>query len=283
MAGSVALALLVAGAVAFWPKAEGRAPMPSPSASSTPSAAPVAVPPQYPADAATYDLAALPPAQVYSVVPALMVDEEPGGDVLALSATAAGPSIPVFAEPGTPPVAQLPAQQVHDGTTVPVIEQHEHWVRVLLPARAGLPSAGVVGQTTGWLRTADVTLTENPFVVSVSLSAGTVSVTNAGVSVYETAGFGYGVPATPTPLGRTFMMTTFVNPAAGYTRGEPIMALALQSPTLDGFDGASVAVTAFHYHDVRSGAVSNGCIRVDAATAQQLAALPLGTPVLIRG
>ncbi|HAM13181.1 MAG TPA: murein L,D-transpeptidase, partial [Microbacterium sp.] len=43
-----------------------------------------------------------------------------------------------------------------------------------------------------------------------------------------------------------------------------------------------VAVTAFHYHDTRSGRVSNGCLRVDEAAAHALAALPLGTPVIIR-
>ncbi|MBF0673151.1 MAG: L,D-transpeptidase [Salinibacterium sp.] len=254
--------------------------MPSPSPSPSPSPGPSPVE-QYPVDPSTYDLAALPATQVYSVIPQLPLDPEPHAPVLPLTASALAPSIPVFPEPGASPVAQLPHAQAHDGTAVPVIEQHPHWVRVLLPARAGLPSGGVVGQTTGWVRAADVTLNENPYLVRVSLSEGTISVTESGRSVYESSGFGFGTPATPTPLGRTFVMTVFTDPAATYTRGNPTTALAVQSPTLDGFGGASVAVTAFHYHDARSGPISNGCIRVDAATAQYLAGLPLGTPVLV--
>jgi hypothetical protein len=76
------------------------------------------------------------------------------------------------------------------------------------------------------------------------------------------------------------MMTRTVDLA--YTRGVPIVYLSVQSPTLDGFDGQAVAVTAFHYHDVRSGAISNGCIRLDADAMRRLAELPAGTPVHVR-
>ena len=76
--------------------------------------------------------------------------------------------------------------------------------------------------------------------------------------------------------------TVRTEPSFAYTRGNPITYLSVQSPTLDGFDGGDVAVTAFHYHDTRSGRVSNGCLRVDEAAAHALAALPLGTPVIIR-
>ncbi len=77
-------------------------------------------------------------------------------------------------------------------------------------------------------------------------------------------------------------MTKAVAPQFTYTRGNPIVYLSVQSPTLDGFDGANVAITAFHYHDWRSGQISNGCIRLDAAPIAKLAELPLGTPVYIR-
>ena len=43
-----------------------------------------------------------------------------------------------------------------------------------------------------------------------------------------------------------------------------------------------MAITAFHYHDARSGSISNGCLRVGAEVTQALAALPDGTPVNIR-
>jgi hypothetical protein len=119
--------------------------------------------------------------------------------------------------------------------------------------------------------------------VEVSLSARTVSiVTPAGVETVA-GDFGWGTDATPTPLGRTFIMHTAVVPAFGYTRGHPLVYLGVQSPTLAGFSGAPVAVTAFHYHDAHSGAISNGCLRLDAAAIDRLAQLPLGTPVIVTG
>jgi hypothetical protein len=39
---------------------------------------------------------------------------------------------------------------------------------------------------------------------------------------------------------------------------------------------------AIHYHDQHSGAISYGCIRVEAAAITRLEELPLGTPVVIR-
>ncbi|MBI9114622.1 L,D-transpeptidase family protein [Sanguibacter suaedae] len=260
------------------PEAAPPSPAPSPSASVEPS--PSTPPDEGPAaDPAVYDLAPLPVVDVYAVLPALPLDSDPQAPTLG-AVTPAGVSAPVFSEPGSPPVAQLPAQQQHDGTVVPVIEQHEHWARVLLPARSGLPSEGVVAQPPGWGRTTDVRDMTNAASVEVSL-AGEVRILAGDEVVHSTTEFGYGAPATPTPLGRTFIMTTFTNPEAAYTRGLPIVALAVQSPTLDGFLGAPVAVTAFHYHDTREGPVSNGCLRMDEDTMIRLAALPLGTPVRI--
>lgn len=257
---------------------------------SEPASAPITTDPQpeadpaptgFPADPAIYDLAALPAVDARAVVPALAVDSSPDAPVLPLSATPTGPAIAVFAVPGEPPVAQLLREQQYDGTIVPVVERQDDWLKVLLPARSGLPSQGVVGQQTGWVRVADVTVTTNDYAVSVSLSTGELVVTQAGVELARSQTFGYGLPETPTPIGRTFIMTMFTDAAATYTRGLPIVALAVQSPTLDGFKGQNVAVTAFHYSSVHDGAVSNGCVRVDEATIAALAALPLGTPVVI--
>jgi len=116
----------------------------------------------------------------------------------------------------------------------------------------------------------------------VSISARTIDIVRAGVPQRVATDFGWGTAETPTPLGRTFIMTSAVVPGYEYTRGHPIVYLGVQSPTMDGFGGAEVAVTAFHYHDDRSGAISNGCIRVDSGAIARLAELPLGTPVVIR-
>jgi hypothetical protein len=179
-------------------------------------------------------------------------------------------------------VAFLPRDLEFDGTTVPVIAREQHWVRVLLVGRQAYPSQGDPSQVTGWLRMQDVEISPLESVVEVSLSGRTIDIVRAGAAERIASDFGSGVAETPTPVGRSYIMTTRVEPSFAYTRGYPLVYLAAQSPTLDGFGGADVAVTAFHYHDERSGSISNGCLRVDPAAIERLAQLPPGTPVIVR-
>jgi hypothetical protein len=288
---AIAAAVLVVGALVLALVVGLNGTQPASVAMPTQTATPQATPTPTPTpsdtgaavDATSYDLAGLPAAEVYSVIPALPVDADPGSALPGLLATPATASIPVFAAPGQPPVAALPQTQTYGGTTVPVVERQSNWVRVLLSGRQGTPPDGNPAQLSGWLRTADVTLAQDATRVEVSLSARTVSiVTPSGVETVA-GDFGWGTDATPTPLGRTFIMHTAVVPSFGYTRGHPLVYLGVQSPTLAGFSGAPVAVTAFHYHDARSGPISNGCLRLDGAAIDRLAQLPLGTPVVVTG
>lgn len=251
-----------------------RSPVPSPTPSPTPTG--------LAADVAVYDLAGLPTADVFTIIPALPVDDDPFGAPTGLLATPATAVIPVFAQPGGAPVAVLPADLRWGGSTLPVVTSDGAWVRVLISGRQGTPPDGNPAQLTGWLRAADVVITEDDTHVEVSLSARTITIVSADLTETVATDFGSGAEATPTPLGRTFIMHTEVMPYA-YTRGHPLVYLGVQSPTLAGFDGADTAVTAFHYHDARSGAISNGCIRLDAAAIDRLAQLPAGIPVYIVG
>jgi L,D-transpeptidase catalytic domain. len=228
-----------------------------------------------------YDLSALPQIDVFAVVPGLPVDDDPFGTFTGDAARATASAVPVFAAPGDEPIAALPRDFVFDGTTVPVVERQDHWLRVLLVGRQAVPSAGDPGQTSGWLRVQDVELQPVEATVEVSIAARTIDIVRAGERERVASDFAWGTDLTPTPIGRSFIMTTDVVPEYGYTRGNPIVYLSTQSPTLDGFGGADVAVTAFHYHDERSGPISNGCIRVDSQATARLAALPYGTPVVI--
>jgi hypothetical protein len=161
------------------------------------------------------------------------------------------------------------------------VQREEHWVRVLLVGRSGLPSAGTSGQLTGWLRVADVEIGPLDTTIEVSLSARTIDIVTGGTRERVTQDFAWGTEATPTPIGRTFVMSVRTASALAYTRGHPVVYLAVQSPTLDGFGGIDVAITAFHYHDVHAGPISNGCLRVDGAAIDRLTQVPPGTAVLI--
>ncbi|GAA1738534.1 L,D-transpeptidase [Microbacterium paludicola] len=260
----------------------------SPSAQPSPTPTPTPTPTLRgePADTAAYDLGALPVADVFAINPRLPLDDDPDAPTTGLVAQPREVAAPVFDREGGEPVAQLPREQPYGGSVVPVIEEHDHWVRVLLTGRQALPGDGDPAQVTGWLRTADVDLTRNPHRVEVDLSETTVRiVTDDGSGEQETIvadDFAWGTEATPTPLGRSFVMFVDVVEEFAYTEGNPLVYLSVQSPTLRGFGGQPVAVTAFHYHAYRSGAISNGCLRVSAEATAVLSELPLGTPVHIR-
>lgn len=256
-------------------------PTPTPTAEREPSPTPTAE--GFAANTASYDVTTLPQVNVFAVIPALPVDDDPYTMPLGETAVARGVGAPVWADPAGEPVAYVPHDYPYGGTVLPVVEKQAHWVKVLLTGRQAVPSAGDPGQVTGWLRSADVDVTASSGrSVVVSIADRTIDVVHAdGAHERIATDFAWGAERTPTPLGRTFVMTTRAVPEYAYTRGHPIVYWAVQSPTLDGFDGADVAPAAFHYHDTRSGPVSNGCIRVDAETITRLAELPPGTPVMI--
>ncbi|WP_404432401.1 L,D-transpeptidase [Microbacterium lacus] len=288
--GGALAAGAVAGLVIAWMLQSSDTPASAPSSTQTATPtvtqtstpAPTPTETGFPVNTASYDTGGMPEVNVFAVVAPLPVDAATAEPFTGELASPIGAAAPVWADPTGEPVAYLPSQYQHGGTTVPVIERQEHWVHVLLPGRQAVPSQGNPAQVTGWMRVADVALTGTPTVVEVSISGRTVDIVESGVSNRIATDFAWGTEQTPTPVGRTFIMTTAVVPEYGYTRGYPIVYLGVQSPTLDGFGGASVAVTAFHYHDARSGAVSNGCLRLDESAIEALAALPMGTPVIVR-
>lgn len=250
---------------------------PEPTVSSTPSPTPTG----HPLDDRGYDLVGLPTVDVFAVIPELPVDDAPDGGTTGEVATPLPAGAPVFAEPGQEPVAALPRELPYEGSVVPIIEREEHWVRVLLVGRSGLPSEGTAGQLTGWLRTADVEISTLDTTIEVSISAGTIDIVTPEGRERVPGEFAWGTEATPTPIGRTFVMSVRTASSLAYTRGHPIVYLAVQSPTLDGFGGIDVAITAFHYHDTHSGQISNGCLRVGTETIDRLTQLPAGTSVRI--
>jgi hypothetical protein len=255
----------------------------SPTAPSAPTPTPSPTPDGYAANTTAYDVATLPQVNVFAVIPALPVDDDPFTQPLGETAVARGIGAPLWADPAGEPVAYVPHEYPYGGTVLPVVEKHAHWVKVLLTGRQAIPSQGDPGQVAGWLRIADVDLAASSgSSVLVSISNRTIDIAHADGSLQRVAtDFAWGTERTPTPVGRTFIMMTRAVPEFAYTRGHPIVYWAVQSPTLDGFDGADVAPTAFHYHDTRSGPVSNGCVRVDPDAITQLAALPAGTPVIV--
>ncbi|MEZ3160931.1 L,D-transpeptidase [Microbacterium sp. BWT-B31] len=263
------------------------APTPTATVAPTRTAAPAPTPTPtptvfgYPANTTAYDVQTLPQVNVFTVLPALLVDDAPFGAFAGETVRATGIGAPVFADPAGAPVGYVPREFPYEGTTLPVVERQDNWVKVLLTGRQAVPSQGNPAQAAGWLRVQDVETAASDARVEVSISAHTIEIVRGADRQLVSTDFAWGTSETPTPLGRTFIMYTAVVPEFAYTRGHPIVYFGVQSPTLDGFGGADVAITAFHYHDDHSGPISNGCLRLDAAAIDTLAQLPLGTPIIV--
>ena len=233
-----------------------------------------------PENTTVYDVATLTQIDVWSVTPAMPVDDDPFGALTGELAQPLG-AAPIFADPTGEPIGYLPREAAYGGTTVPVIVHDTHWVKVMLAGRQGVPPNGNAAQTVGWLRVADIELRPVAEYVEVHLAAHTIDIISGAGAERVADDYAWGKPSTPTAVGRTFVMWTTVVPEFAYTQGHALTYLGVQSPAMAGFDGGEAAVTAFHYYKVRSGDVSFGCIYLDAAATDRLAQLPPGSPVII--
>ncbi|MCT9001082.1 L,D-transpeptidase [Microbacterium memoriense] len=276
------VALVAAVALAPPPNAEAAEAPVAPAASATapaddPASGAVIGAPE---NTTVYDVATLTQIDVWSVTPAMPVDDDPFGALTGELAQPLG-AAPIFADQTGEPIGYLPREAAYGGTTVPVIVHDTHWVKVMLAGRQGVPPNGNAAQTVGWLRVADIELRPVAEYVEVHLAAHTIDIISGAGAERVADDFAWGKPSTPTPVGRTFVMWTTVVPEFAYTQGHALTYLGVQSPAMAGFDGGEAAVTAFHYYKVRSGDVSFGCIYLDAAATDRLAQLPPGTPVII--
>ena len=153
------------------------------------------------------------------------------------------------------------------------------WVQVLIPARPN-------GQT-GWVRAADVTLTQHTFHAELILSQRLLTVWNDNTPVAQT-NVVIGTDSTPTPIGTFYIAEKIpasvagVNPNGSF--GPWILATNAYSETLDMFDDG-LPVVAFHgtnQPQLIGSASSNGCIRMPNDVVTLLAeTIPPGTPVTI--
>lgn len=151
----------------------------------------------------------------------------------------------------------------------------DEWVEVLLPVR---PNGSL-----GWLHASDVTILRNPFHIMVSLSAHTITVTNATTVIY-TGPVAVGAPETPTPTGRYYLYVLLESPDPSGPYGPFAYGLSSHSDALATFSGGDAEIGIHGNADasVLGSSVSHGCIRMDNGAITELSKqLPLGTPVEI--
>jgi lipoprotein-anchoring transpeptidase ErfK/SrfK len=192
-------------------------------------------------------------------------------------------SIGSFSSPEAPaPSQQFPNPWLYEpgnpATAVPQVflvksRRADGWIEVLLPVR---PNG-----STGWVHASEVTLTQNPFHVAVSLSGRTITVTNARDVLY-TGPVAVGAPETPTPTGSYYLYVLLQAPDPGGPYGPYAYGLSSHSDALATFAGGDAEIGIHGNNDASALGqdVSHGCIRMDNAAITELAKqLPLGTPV----
>ncbi len=234
------------------------------------AATPLTVPP---VEVTAAQMARLPMATTYGTTPAAPRDPAPfaaeTGIVLHPEATRL-----VYARPGGPPEAVLPAKQLGGPTWVPVVQFQPGWDRVLLPSRPN--------RSTGWiyLGGGGLQIAYSPYQVEVNLADYRLTVLDAGRSLGSWT-VAEGAAGTPTPAGRTFLLASLAPSHPTYS--PLILPLGLHSDTLSTYGGGPGTVGLHGWPDpaVFGHAVSHGCVRVPAAALRALSRIPLGTPVMI--
>jgi L,D-transpeptidase catalytic domain len=203
-------------------------------------------------------------------------------DASSLIATAAGASLSVYTTRSDPmPALVLPGVWLLNGdpnARVPQVLGVEAssgggWLRVLLPTR---PNGSL-----GWVHRSDVRLTRTRYRVRVDLATRGVVVSRGRRTLYRGA-VAVGAPATPTPVGHSYVRVLLRSKVPNSVYGPFAFGLSAHSDALSTFSGGDAEIGLHGNNDPASlgHAVSHGCIRMDNATITWLAGhLPLGTPV----
>ena len=163
--------------------------------------------------------------------------------------------IVAYDAPGGQPRAYLAPTINGVQLTMPIVERSSGWIAVLLPS---------ANRTIAWLAPdgwSTVALTDQ---IVVHISAHQLTWYRSG-QAQQTWTVATGSPATPTPLGRTFMLGR--SPLEGKVyAGIDVMALGAvpddPKAGIAGLRGAHIGIHSWYTSDVFGKSVSNGCIRV---------------------
>jgi lipoprotein-anchoring transpeptidase ErfK/SrfK len=222
------------------------------------------------------ELAKLPKATTFTSVVAAPLDQDPfaltGGTVVHPLAAQV-----LYAGPGKQPIAVLPATELGGPTWVPVVQTSQGWDRVLLPSRPN--------RATGWIFTGGsagsrLEVRSSAYLIRIQTGARKLSVDDGGKSL-GTWTVAVGASGTPTPTGRTFLLSLLAPPHPTYS--PLILPLGFHSNVFSTFGGGPGTVGLHGWPDpsVFGQAISNGCVRVPADALRVLSSIPLGSLVLI--
>lgn len=182
--------------------------------------------------------------------------------------------VAVYDAPGGEPRAFLPAAISGVDVTVPVVGRDQGWTAVLLPS---------VDRTIGWLAPGrNFSLTELHDQLVLKRADHELTWLRDGVRK-ESWTVATGAEATPTPLGRTFVLGRTRTDGEEYAGLDALVlgAVPEQKEALaPGLRDGHTAIHGWYKPSVFGHAVSNGCIRMPKAAQQTLLQeIPSGTEV----
>ena len=215
------------------------------------------------------------PATTTSTAPTTTTSTVPP-PVVPVSADLASPNgeIPAYDAPGGRRIGDVGVWYGYP-MTMPILEEREGWLRIMLPERPnGL---------TAWVQADQVTRSTSTWRMVLKLSETRVRVYNNGYEVWS-APVGIGKDSTRTPTGSYFLAVIERSVPGGY--GPIVLNLNAHSEDIQSWQGSGDAITAFHgpfgSEDLLragGGKVSNGCIRMLPEDQIKMDGIPLGTPV----
>ena len=234
------------------------------------------------------EISSLPAATHGAVIPGLL----PFSQVTSVPATgyALVRDAALYGSDWNRPVARFPALNFLGEPSVVVgVAEQDGYVLVLTPARRELPSARpaaattpAAAQTAAWIAREDLT-EPRPITTWIRVSVGEQTLTIfEGSSEQASFRIGVGAAQTPTPTNVTgYLQARYFDPDQGQV-DHRIQLTSLHATEQDepyaGQDGGLIGA---HFQDVADGAVSHGCLRLDAEALAEVDALPLGTLVTI--
>ena len=191
-------------------------------------------------------------------------------------ATATVSSLPVYAVPGAPSAETQLANPNSLGAplTLLVTAVSGDWVQTYLPMRPN--------ESQGWVPMADVTLSPDPYRITISIAARQLTLFQDGTDMLFQVPVATGTPDSPTPLGHFFVadVLKLTDPQDAY--GPYALGLSAFSNTYFSFDGGpgQIAVHGTNQPWVIGGYASHGCVRLANPDITRLAqVVPAGTPV----
>jgi lipoprotein-anchoring transpeptidase ErfK/SrfK len=161
----------------------------------------------------------------------------------------------------------------HQRTSLPVLQRHGRFLRVLLPGRPNSHS--------GWIRADTATVWKTPWRIVVKTGSKRLFALRKG-RIVRSFPVVVGTASTPTPHGRVLVAEGLIRPAR--SAGAPdAYALSARSNVYQEFDGGPGQVAIHGTYGIGGTpgqAQSHGCIRASSSTLRWLIArMGTGTPV----